>query len=306
VAPAARQGATWTVDPSTGVAYLYGGTTSPTIDRPLEGGATLGDFWAYDLNADAWEPVVGTSDEPPPRSGHVAVWVEDVGLVVVGGRGSDGQALDDVWRFDPGAGAWSQIRATGTPPARFDACAAAPGDGTLWLTHGTNGRSLFGTSWRLDLASRRWTEIARTERPSARSGASCWVDAGGRFVVYGGDRGGTALGDLWAVSVGVDAAAWTRLAGGGPFPPRRGAAATIHLDQTAVFGGLGSDGAPRSDLGVIGPTGVALSPIPADGPPPPARAGAVLVDDPAGERMLLLGGVTADGVSSDLWSADLR
>jgi len=307
VAPTARQGATWTVDPSTGIAYLYGGTTSPTLGRPLEDGATLGDLWAYDLAADSWEPVVGTSDEPPPRSGHVAVWVEDVGLVVIGGRASDGQPLGDVWRFDPESGAWSQLALRGTqPPPRFDACAAAPGDGTIWLTHGTNGRSLFGTTWRLDLASKRWTEIARSERPITRSRTSCWVDAGGRFVVSGGDRGGATLGDLWAISVGRADADWTKLAGGGTFSPRGGAAAAIHLDEAVVFGGLGSDRAARSDLGALGPTEGTITPVPADGPTPPARAGAVLVDDPAGERMLLYGGATADGVSADLWSADLR
>jgi Galactose oxidase, central domain len=307
VAPVARQGASWTVDPSTGVAYLYGGTTSPTIDRPLKGGATLGDLWAYDLNADTWEPAVGTSDEPPPRSGQTATWVEDLGLIVIGGRGSDGQALGDVWRFDPSAGAWSRLDIRGTPPpARFDACAAAPGDGTLLLTHGTNGRALYGTTWRLDLASLRWREIVRSERPSARSRVSCWVDAGGRFVVYGGDRGGTALGDLWAISAGNADAKWSRLAGGGTFPARSGAASAIHLDQAVIVGGVGSDRSLRADLGVIGPTDKAPSPVPVDGSPPPATAGAALVDDPAGERMLLLGGATADGVSSELWSADLH
>lgn len=307
VGPAARQGASWTVDPSTGVAYLYGGTTSASTTRPLAGGATLGDLWAYDLAADTWEPVVGTSDEPPPRSGHTAAWVDSVGLVVVGGRDADGKPLGDAWRFDPTTGAWSRIRTTGAqPPARFDACGAAPGDGTLWLSHGTNGPTQFGTTWRLDLASRRWTEIARNERPTARSRAVCWVDVGGRFVLYGGDRGGTALGDLWAMSVGDATAAWTRLAGGGAFPPRSGAAGTIHLDQTVIAGGLGQDHALRADIGTFDPAATAIRPVPADGPTPPARAGAVLVDDPAGERILLLGGVTADGPSAELWSADLR
>src|SRR5690349_14610572 len=74
MAPTARRDATWTVDPSSEIAYLYGGTTGLQDQR----GDALGDLWAYDLAADTWEPVVGTSDEPGPRFGHVAAWVEDV------------------------------------------------------------------------------------------------------------------------------------------------------------------------------------------------------------------------------------
>jgi hypothetical protein len=295
------------MDPGTGIAYLYGGTTSTSTGAAQRGGATLGDLWAYDLAADTWEPVVGTSDEPPPRSGHVAAWVEDVGLVVVGGRGSDGGALGDVWRFDPTTGAWSRIRVAGkTPPARWDACGAAPGDGTLWLTHGTTGRSLLGDTWRLELSAKRWTVVGRPDAPSARSGSACWVDPGGRFVLFGGATS-VAQGDLDATTVEVGGGgAWERMAGPGAFPPRSRAASAVHLDRAVIVGGLGADDVVRSDTGELRPTDDTIDPVAADGPTPAARAGAVLVDDPAGERMLLFGGVTADGVSGELWAADLR
>lgn len=302
VAPTARRDATWTVDPSSEIAYLYGGTTGLGGQR---GGDALGDLWAYDLAADTWEPVVGTSDEPGPRFGHVAAWVEDVGLVVIGGHDGQGHALNDAWTFDPGSGVWTRLRITGTAaPGRFDACGAAPGDGTVWLSHGSTIDGLLADTWRLELGTKRWTKVTTGSAPGRRSRATCWIDAAGRFVLSGGATSAGPAADTWATSVGSADGRWRRLSASGPFGARAGAAVAVHLDQAVVVGGGGGSGLPVT--GTMGATDTAISPLPADREPTPPRSDASLVDDPAGERMLLFGGASNDAVLDDLWSAELR
>jgi hypothetical protein len=45
--------------------------------------------------------------------------------------------------------------------------------------------------------------------------------------------------------------------------------------------------------------------VPSAGDAPTPRSGAVVVDDPAGERMLLFAGRDASGVQADVWTLDL-
>ena len=302
VAPTARRDATWTVDPSSEIAYLYGGTTGLQDQR----GDALGDLWAYDLAADTWEPVVGTSDEPGPRFGHVAAWVEDVGLVVIGGHDGQGHLLNDAWTFDPGTGVWTKLRTTGTTaPARFDACGAAPGDGTVWLSHGSTIDGLLADTWRLDVGAKRWAKVTTGSAPSRRSRATCWIDAAGRFVLYAGATSSGIAADTWAASVGSGDGRWRRLAASGPFGARAGAAVTVHLDRAIVVGGV-AGGGPLAMTGTMGATDTTITPLAADGDPTPGRSDAMLVDDPAGERTLLFGGASNDAVLDDLWSAEFR
>ena len=309
VAPVARQAATWTVDPGTGIAYLYGGTTGGIgPDGQPAAGSTLGDLWAYDLAADSWEPVVGTSDEPPPRSGHAAAWVDGVGVVVVGGRDGAGKPLGDIWRFDPTDGSWRALSpAAPGLPARSGACSATAADGRLWVSHGLGARGAVDDTWRYEVQANRWRSVDATTPPSARSGQACWIDAAGRFVLFGGRNGDAFAGDLWATGTGADGAgAWSRLAAEGALSPRTGTAIAVHTDAAVLFGGVDEGGTPLGDVGVVPAGADAIEPVGTTGPAPDARTGAVLVDDPGGERLVLFGGSTAAGASDELWEADLR
>jgi hypothetical protein len=308
VAPSARQAATWTVDPAEGIAYLYGGTTGGIgPDGEPAAGSTLGDLWAYDLAADSWEPVVGTS-QPPARSGQAASWVDGVGMVVVGGRDDSGKPLADVWRFDPSDGSWRALSPAGTrPAARQGACAATAADGRLWVSHGLGARGPLDDTWRYEVQAKRWRKLDATKPPSARSGQACWIDAAGRFVLFGGRNGDTFADDLWATGTGADGAgSWKRLAADAGLSPRTGAAIAVHTDQAVLFGGIDEGGTPLGDVGVVAAGGDAIEPVQASGPAPDPRTGAMMVDDPAGERLLVFGGATAAGASDDLWQVDLR
>jgi hypothetical protein len=296
-APAPRSGHTWVGDPSSGVAYLFGGQGQ---SEPLD------DLWTYDLAADRWRPTARTGETPPARSGHVAAWIDGIGAVIFGGR-LDAAVANDLWAYDPDAGAWRTVDTTGpTPPARTDACAAMRPDGRWWISHGTgvDGNPL-GDTWALDPGASTWSAITvgGTSAPPL-SGSDCWWLDAERLVLVGG-RGadGRPNGDVWVLTAGSDTSSWERLPA--TTPPRGFAAATETTEGLAVFGGRGADDALLGDLYVQDRKTLEAIPYqPADAAPS-ARSDGAFIDDPASERILFFGGTDAAGPSGELWSLRL-
>jgi hypothetical protein len=306
IVPVPRQGHTWTVDPDTGIAYLFGGLS--TTDGAAIG-STLGDLWAYDLAADAWTPVLVTGATPSPRSGHSAAWIDGLGLVVVSGRDQGGRTLDDSWRFDPDTSSWQPLTAEGPPlPSRYDSCAPVDGAGTLWIVDGTgSAQGAYADAWRYDAGGGVWQLVPLAKPPTARSRHVCWFDTDGRLLVFGGQDGGAALGDLWAADVGAAGAkSWRQLPLDGSFAARTAAAVAIHSDRAVIVGGLSTGGDILDDVGVVNSGGDAIVPAAVAGQAFSGRTRAALIDDPAAERMLSFGGLTSGGPSNETWQAVLR
>jgi hypothetical protein len=303
--PGARQGHTWTVDPDSGIAYLYGGSSAPDGSQ----GSPLGDLWSYDLAADAWQPVLVTGSAPPARSGHIAAWVDGVGLVIAGGRDAEGGTLDEPWRFDPETSSWQRLPTEGPPvPARSDSCAALDRGGRLWLMDGTGSAgTTYTDTWRYEPGAPRWELVELRDPPPARAGHVCWFDASGRLQVFGGTDGDATLGDLWAVDVqATPLGAWRQQPLDGSFPARSSAALAIDAERVVIVGGLDAQSAVLADAGVVSDRRDTIEPVVAAGQAFPGSARAALIDDPAGERLLLFGGVTPTGVSNEIWQAILR
>ena len=308
LSPIARQWHTWTVDPDAGVAYLYGGTLNAGEEAT---GSALGDLWAYDLGPDRWDPVLVSGQVPEPRWGHAAVWIDGVGLVIVGGRDRAGRTLGDAWRFDQDSATWQQLPAEGRPmPPRSDGCAIVDRDGTLWVIdgHGSAGEALEDV-WRYPAGGGRW-ELVDLGRPAPmRWGAACWLDPDGTVRLFGGQAGGTFFGDLWSVDIrgaGAGTGSWKQLAAESGLEPRSGAAVTLHIDRAVIVGGRTSTGDVLDSMAIADERDQAITQIHSTGSGPSARARATLIDDPAAERILLFGGLTSVGVSNELWQAVLR
>jgi galactose oxidase-like protein len=308
LSPVARQWHTWTVDPDAGVAYLYGGLRNAGNEAT---GPALGDLWAYDLGADRWEPVLVSGHGPESRWGHAAVWIDGVGLVIVGGRDGGGRTLDDAWRFDPDSATWQQLPAEGPPmPSRSDACAIVDRDGALWMIDGRGSTGeAFEDVWRYPAGGGHW-ELVDLGRPAPmRSGAACWLDPDGTVRVFGGQAGATFFGDLWSVDIRGDRAgtgSWKQLTAESGLEPRSGAAVALHTDRAVIVGGFASTDDLLDSTGIADERDQSIIQISSTGPGPSGRARATLIDDPAAERMLLFGGLTSVGVSSEIWQAVLR
>lgn len=292
--PPAREGHTWTVDPSGAVAYLFAGRGDDGF---------LGDLWAFDMTADAWERLAPVGPSPPPRAGHVAAWVDGIGLVAFGGRDAAGVS-SELWAYEPGANAWRLMVAGDVgPAARADACGAVDLDGRLWVSHGEGaGGAFLDDVWVFDPAASTWSDADPGKPgPEARAGCAAWWSGADGLMIYGG-RSSTEAGydDAWSLGSG-SAAGWEA---GPRFPAPGRAAAAVGASSSAayLFGGAGQGDALLGDL-----LGYDLSDrtterfAPASEAPDP-RAGASMVDDPGGERLLLFGGRVAAGPVDEAWS----
>lgn len=300
-APEAREDHTWTVDGEGRTAWLFGGRG---------GGTAFRDLWAFDLGSESWRRLDVTGDGPEARFGHEAVWLPGGGLVVFGGqRGST--FFDDLWLFEPdvdgGSGSWRLLPpGGGAPAARYGSCSGIGPDGRLWISHGfTSDGIRFADTLAYDFATETWSDQAPpTERPVERCLHVCWWTSAGQLALYGGQTTGVAaLGDLWLFTPGDGGAttnAWAEAPGQAPAARHLPAIARVGA-ATFLFGGRGIDREALGEtwLAVDGTAG--FEPFATTGEEPPARSGAPLIHDPAGDRLLLFGGLGSDA-RNDLWA----
>ncbi len=290
--PTAREDHTWTVDPGSGIAYLFGGR---------DGGTVFGDTWAYDLATDGWTKLAPASS-PDARFGHEAVWAEGVGLVIFAGQAGSA-FFGDLWAYDPAANSWRELPATGAlPTPRYGSCASIGPDGRLWISHGfTQDQARFSDTRAYDFDATIWTDETPADgRPVERCLHGCWWTDDGDLALYAGQTTGTtALDDRWTLTEGV----WTRVEGN--LPSGRNLYARTRLDgSTLVFGGQAVDMSYLGDLWLLADGAAdAEQVVPVgDGPQPAGRAGGELITDPERGRVLLFGGRTAEGSLGDLWA----
>lgn len=291
--PSAREDHTWTVGGDGRTAFLFGGR---------DGASVRDDLWAYDLDADSWSEL-SPGDGPAARFGHEATWVDGIGLVIFAGQ-AGANFFNDLWAYDPDASDWRELPATGDlPVARYGTCAAMGPDGRLWISHGfTADGTRFSDTRAYDFASGAWTDETPDagSRPVERCLHGCWWTDDGALALYAGQTTGTAaLGDRWSLADGT----WSQ--SDGALPPERNLYARARLDAgTLVFGGQALDGGYLADLWLLRDDVADAAAIEVAGPAPAGRAGAELIRDDAGERVLLFGGRDANGGLADLWQLD--
>ena len=288
--PAAREDHTWTVDDAGEVAYLFGGRDGATV---------FGDTWAYRLEDDTWTQLAPPA-APPSRFGHEAAWVDGVGLVVFAGQADPQTFFNDLWAYDPEAGAWTQLPSSGAVPVpRYGTCAAIGPDGRLWISHGfTEEQTRFSDTRAYDFATGRWTDETPTGgRPVERCLHGCWWTDAGELALYAGQTTGiVALDDRWTLRDG----AWSQVQG--ELPPGRSLYSRARQGGgTIIFGGLALDGGYLDDLWLLTDGAVDARVLEPAGDPPPPRAGAELIVDAARGRALLFGGRDEGGALDDLW-----
>ncbi len=120
-----------------------------------------------------------------------------IGLVLVGGRGTNG-LLDDIWFYD---GRWSWIGSLPDAVGGLADTAAVVADRKLWLFGGAGDGSVVDGLWWVDLEAGDVGAVPRSAAwPAARRAAAVTYDAARhRLVVFGGlDANGGPIPDLWA------------------------------------------------------------------------------------------------------------
>lgn len=291
--PPAREDHTWTVDGTGATAFLFGGR---------DGAEVMGDLWAYDLAGDTWS-AVEAADGPAARFGHEAVWAEGIGLVIFAGQAGP-TFFNDLWAFDPPSATWRQLPSAGdVPVARYGTCAAIGPDGRLWISHGfTSDGTRFADTKAYDFAGGTWTdETPGGELPVNRCLHGCWWTEDGELALFGGQTTGvTALDDRWLLRPDD---AWSPV--DGTSPGARNLYARARLDgATLLFGGQGLDGSRLDDGWLLTDGRADAIRLEVDGSGPAGRSGAELLVDVARGRILLFGGLGADGALADSWQLD--
>jgi len=243
---------------------------------------------------------------PPARFGHNAVWAPGIGLVIFAGQGASG-FFGDLWSYDPVSNSWRSLPVAGAAPvSRYGSCAAIGPDGRLWISHGfTSEGQRFSDTRAYDFANGTWTdETPLGSAPIRRCLHACWWTDDGSLRLYGGQTTtATALGDLWQPSVGERPGtnAWSQRRPVGGLPPERNLFAAARWDsRTIVFGGQGLDGSYLADAWWLADDGTAMSLAIGEGGPSP-RAGAELIADAAGGRLILFGGRDSTSAFDELW-----
>jgi hypothetical protein len=308
--PAARYDAGMAWDSKRNLAVLFGGMQKK--DDGVDGSPKQ-DTWEWDGSTGTWTERTLAGNKPSPRFGHGMACDPGRGnMVVFGGYDiNTGNALDDLWDWEPQTGTWTERPASASMPSgRVWASLVALGDSTpprmelVAGSHtadsmsGTSGTSsLFNEVWDLDPSAGTWVKRPTLcAGPAPRSGHAMATDLDtGKIYLFGGAGSASLLNDLWVWS-GAD---WSQCDAAGTSPPVRAEAAMAYdpvRKSLIVFGG--TDGSHGSRTGVAPALAdtwewniakAAWTQVKAAGMPP-GRMDAVMVTDPKRGRIVMVGG----------------
>jgi hypothetical protein len=241
--PSARSGQALVWDASGGKSIMFGGSYAATMDAER---TYLDDTWAYDPAAGTWSEVATTGGGPSARFGHAMVYDPDTGTVLMFG-GYDqttpsGAGLSDLWEYDPGTGAWSELEPPGDRPPGGEYQATVYDSRTRRLLllvsvaeSGTAGDSstfkYVDQLWAYDREADAWTKLdpGGDSPPGLAAEAMVYDPGTGRVLVFGGyytsldagrpesEFGWIANESLWAYDPATNE--WNDLKPGGDRPP---------------------------------------------------------------------------------------
>jgi len=272
-------------------------------------GSYVEDVWALSLaGTPAWTQLIASGS--PARFLHTAVYDTARDRIVIFG-GANGTALNDVWALElSGTPAWSQLAPTGTPPSsRIGSTAIYVESDIIAIFGGSDGTNL-NDAWILTLSEPAWTQINGAGAPPSRAFHSAvYEHSSERMVVFGGADGldEPRYADVWSLSLTGNS--WMQLET--DLHPARAFHSSTHdtgRDRMVIFGGKDNGGVPYHDdtwqLSLAG-NAEHWQPIATSGLPPAARAEHTAIYDPARERMIVFGGLSAFYVHNDLFELSL-
>lgn len=137
---------------------------------------------------------------PTARMCHTLTQVSPGKLLLVGGRKSPGEALNDVWLLE--SGNWRKVQ--NLPSGRFRHAAAAVDDNKVLIYGGKRVDNTILDEWLLWSEAEGWKELAveADRKPSPRFGTClCWTDKAYGILSGGMDSKGQVLGDMWRLEI---------------------------------------------------------------------------------------------------------
>jgi N-acetylneuraminic acid mutarotase len=137
----------------------------------------------YNPSTDSWT-ATSTTNAPPARSQHTAVWTGSE-MVVWGGYFYDGSQhfLNTGGRYDPSNDSWTATSTANAPAARSQHTAVW--SGTEMIIWGGENVSDLNSGGRYNLSTDTWTATSTTNAPAGRElHTAVWT--GSQMIVWGG------------------------------------------------------------------------------------------------------------------------
>ncbi len=206
------------------------------------------DVWRSTDQGATWEKM--TAAVPwQKRTFFTATALSDGGIVIMGGRSSDGLRLRDVWHSADQGATWTQKSAAASWSARLDHAAAALPDGSIVLMGGQTGSGLTNDVWRSTNRGATWTlQTGIAEWSPRRHMAAATVPDGSLMLMGGRDGVGWPSdfrNDVWRST--DQGATWQQMSAAAAWTARVFHCVVKLPDGSIVLMG-GSDGVYRSDV----------------------------------------------------------
>ena len=254
------------------------------------------DVWEYNPATNAWQEIKVTGDGPDDRAYFAAAWdsKESVMWAFGGASANAFAALDDLWKFDPAAAAWTHVTWEGKGPvARMNSSLHyLEFSQQLLVCGGSTGfapDSALQDLWLYDIAANTWTELPAAPAPRWQFAAA--VDAKHKlFILHGGfDGASLPTNDTWIYDIAKKK--WTPAGNG---PKTADAHAAVWDKQTGLvlcYGGTQmNDKLGISELSAFDPASGKWSALKAKGDGPGPRGYHSLVISADGALAILFGG----------------
>lgn len=144
-----------------------------------------------------WSKIVLDRARPPGRHSHAMV-IYNNDVYIFGGRGSGGEALNDVWIFSTDINEWEMIETGGGPSGRYYHTGVI-NDNCLYVFGGFNSTTCFNELWLLNLDTHVWKRVAPSNNiaPCKRYGHIACIRNDDMFVLGGMMDQRTHLNDMW-------------------------------------------------------------------------------------------------------------
>lgn len=150
---------------------------------------------------------------PNARTNHTAVVLNNR-IYVFGGKGSDGNARNDLWSYNPATGNWETKAPLGPSPVYGQSAVSA--NGKMYVFGGYSGAYLLDL-WKYDPATNKWEYIAvQSDLPSPRAFHTVANDDAKMWIAGGWGKGSSDvehdLADAWEYDFAVNK--WTKKSNG--------------------------------------------------------------------------------------------
>lgn len=255
--PGARYGS-YSWRDSYGRFWMFGGYGN--VDCDFYNSGFLNDLWMYDPGTNQWGWYSGSSS-PGTASAYGTKGISSTANYAGGRRegaswidasdnlwlfgGTNGNRLNDLWKFNPVTTEWTWVSGTnipnsvgahGTkgvpspaniPDSRYSIASWSNATSMFWLFGGYNASGTFNDFWKYDLSTNEWTWVSGANAvneigtygtkgspalvspsPIGRAYGLAWTASNGTMWLFGGNNDYGNLNDLWKYNPGTGDWMW--------------------------------------------------------------------------------------------------